>query len=95
MKALVIDDSKVMRRIVGKYLSTVGFEVEEAGNGQEALDFLESHGSVDLACIDWNMPVMSGTMPCISGAFQARIDLVAGSAMKALSPTDSAAMTAT
>ncbi|MFT0847556.1 response regulator [Actinomycetaceae bacterium L2_0104] len=60
MKALVIDDSKVMRRIVGKYLSTVGFEVEEAGNGQEALDFLESHGSVDLACIDWNMPVMDG-----------------------------------
>ena len=60
MKALVIDDSKVMRRIVGKYLVTAGFEVEEAANGQEALDFLAAHGTVDLACIDWNMPVMDG-----------------------------------
>ena len=60
MKALVIDDSKVMRRIVGKQLTTMGFDVEEAGDGQQALDYLEEHGSVDLACIDWNMPVMDG-----------------------------------
>ncbi len=60
MKALVIDDSRVMRRIVGGQLRDLGFSVVEAGNGQEALDVLTDQGVVDLACIDWNMPVMDG-----------------------------------
>jgi two-component system chemotaxis response regulator CheY len=60
MKALVIDDSRAMRRIVGGILRDLGYETVEAGNGQEALDALEEHGPVDLACIDWNMPVMDG-----------------------------------
>ena len=60
MRALVIDDSRVMRRIVGKNLLDLGFETIEAGNGQEALDLLASGVEVDLACIDWNMPVMDG-----------------------------------
>lgn len=60
MKALVIDDSRVMRRIVTRYLSGIGYEVHEAADGQEAIDALESGGVVDLACIDWNMPVMDG-----------------------------------
>lgn len=60
MKALVIDDSRVMRRIISGHLKGLGFEVQEAGDGQQALDVLESGGAVDLACIDWNMPVMDG-----------------------------------
>jgi two-component system chemotaxis response regulator CheY len=60
MKALVIDDSRVMRRIVGGILSDVGFDVVEAGDGREALDQLEQHDDVSLCCIDWNMPVMTG-----------------------------------
>ena len=61
MKALVIDDSRIMRRIIGSHLSGLGFEVLEAGDGRQALDVLESTGGqVDLACIDWNMPVMDG-----------------------------------
>ncbi len=60
MKALVIDDSRVMRRIVGTILKDVGFEVIEAGDGQEALMRLEQHPDVRLCCIDWNMPVMNG-----------------------------------
>ncbi|MFP5355635.1 MAG: response regulator [Gemmatimonadota bacterium] len=60
MKALVIDDSRVMRRIVGGILSDVGFDVVEAGDGREALDQLEQHDDVSLCCIDWNMPVMNG-----------------------------------
>jgi len=60
MKALVIDDSRVMRRIVGGHLRDLGFSVVEAGNGQEALDVLTDQGTVDLACVDWNMPVMDG-----------------------------------
>ncbi|SEJ55630.1 response regulator [Demequina mangrovi] len=60
MKALVIDDSRVMRRIIGAILTDVGFEVIEAGDGQEALMRLEQHPDVRLCCIDWNMPVMNG-----------------------------------
>ncbi|MCZ2811001.1 response regulator [Modestobacter sp. VKM Ac-2979] len=64
MRALVIDDSRAMRRIVGSILKDFGYEVREAGDGQQALDALQggkAEGWVpDLCCIDWNMPVMDG-----------------------------------
>ena len=60
MKALVIDDSRTMRRIVAGILESLGFDVVQAAHGQEALDLLEGGLQVDLACIDWNMPVMDG-----------------------------------
>jgi two-component system chemotaxis response regulator CheY len=60
MRALVIDDSRAMRRIVSGILAGIGFETAEAGDGRQALDLLESGQTFDLACIDWNMPVMNG-----------------------------------
>jgi len=60
MRALVIDDSRTMRRIVAGTLEGLGFETLQAEHGQEALDHLEAGEQVDLACIDWNMPVMDG-----------------------------------
>ena len=64
MRALVIDDSRAMRRIVGSILKDLGFEVREAGDGREALDVLQDGQTEgwlpDLCCIDWNMPVMDG-----------------------------------
>jgi two-component system chemotaxis response regulator CheY len=60
MKALVIDDSRVMRKIVSNILVEVGFDTIEAENGQQALDQMEAHDDVTLCCIDWNMPVMTG-----------------------------------
>ena len=60
MRALVIDDSRAMRRIVGTILKSFGYEVREAGDGREALDVLEEGYTPDLCCIDWNMPVMDG-----------------------------------
>ena len=60
MKALVIDDSATMRHIVADILGGLGFESSQAANGQEALDLLESGERFELACIDWNMPVMDG-----------------------------------
>jgi len=64
VRALVIDDSRAMRRIVGTILKDFGFEVREAGDGRQALDALQegkAEGWVpDLCCIDWNMPVMDG-----------------------------------
>lgn len=60
MRALVIDDSRTMRMIVGKILSELGFEIVEAGTGQEALQKLAETGPLDLAMVDWNMPEMNG-----------------------------------
>ncbi len=60
MRALVIDDSKAMRMIIGRILKEVGFEVSEACHGKDALDRLRTTGPVDLALVDWNMPEMNG-----------------------------------
>lgn len=62
MRALIVDDSRAMRRIVGRILVDAGFEILEAGDGQEALDVLAAQGGDPpaLACVDWNMPVMDG-----------------------------------
>jgi two-component system chemotaxis response regulator CheY len=34
--------------------------VAEAGDGKQALDLLEQSGPIDIALVDWNMPVMTG-----------------------------------
>jgi two-component system, chemotaxis family, chemotaxis protein CheY len=60
MKALVIDDSRAMRMVVRRIVAGLGFEVVEAGNGEEALAVLAASEPVDVALIDWNMPVMNG-----------------------------------
>jgi two-component system, chemotaxis family, chemotaxis protein CheY len=60
VKAIVIDDSRAMRTILKGALARQGFDVVEAGDGREALDQLEQMGAVELALIDWNMPVMTG-----------------------------------
>lgn len=62
MKIVIVDDSKAMRMIVKRTLRQAGFEehaVEEATNGAEALQVIES-ASPDLILSDWNMPEMNG-----------------------------------
>jgi two-component system chemotaxis response regulator CheY len=60
MKALVVDDSRSMRAIISKQLRELGFTVEEAQSGQEALSKLHAGGPVDIVLLDWNMPEMDG-----------------------------------
>jgi len=62
VKALIVDDSSVMRKIVERSLRQAGIdlaEVREAGNGAEALGVLKE-STVDLILCDINMPVMDG-----------------------------------
>lgn len=60
-KALVIDDSKAARLIVRHILSGLGYEIEQAANGKEALEYLKAHpNELSLALVDWNMPEMNG-----------------------------------
>src|SRR5579871_1654634 len=58
--ALVVDDAKVIRILLSHRLRELGYEVIEAVNGKEALEKLSLAPSVQVALIDWNMPVMSG-----------------------------------
>jgi two-component system chemotaxis response regulator CheY len=61
MRAMVVDDSRAMRSMLRRILIENGFEVvAEAENGREALEALERVGALDLALLDWNMPVMNG-----------------------------------
>jgi two-component system chemotaxis response regulator CheY len=62
IRALIVDDSSVMRKIVERSLRQAGIELEkvlEAGNGAEALAVLGTE-KVDLILCDINMPVMDG-----------------------------------
>lgn len=61
MYALIIDDSRAMRRILRTVVEPLGFRILEAGDGREGLDRLEEHyPDVELTLVDWNMPVMNG-----------------------------------
>jgi len=62
IRALIVDDSSVMRKIVERSLRQAGVELEkvvEASNGAEALAGLNDN-AVDLILCDINMPVMDG-----------------------------------
>jgi two-component system chemotaxis response regulator CheY len=60
MRALVIDDSRAIRMLIGNILREIGVEVIEAGDGQEALEQLKRNPDVELMLVDWNMPVLNG-----------------------------------
>lgn len=59
-RALVIDDSRAVRSIIRQILTELSFEVHEAEDGAAALKKVQELGGVDLATVDWNMPVMDG-----------------------------------
>jgi two-component system chemotaxis response regulator CheY len=56
---LVVDDSKVIRKVARHILETLNFSVDEAEDGREALSRCEA-AMPDVILLDWNMPVMSG-----------------------------------
>ena len=60
MKALIIDDSRTMRRLLASYLSAYSADIVEAEDGLQALEQLRQHAPLDLALVDWDMPNMNG-----------------------------------
>jgi two-component system chemotaxis response regulator CheY len=60
MQALIVDDSRALRRILGDMLRQLGFEVSEAANGREGLAQLENGQAPSVVLVDWNMPEMNG-----------------------------------
>jgi len=56
---LVVDDSKVIRKVARRILEELSFDIDEAVDGQDALDACE-RTMPDVVLLDWNMPVMDG-----------------------------------
>lgn len=56
---LVVDDSRVVRKVARRIVEEIGFRCEEAEDGQQAYEFCETV-MPDCILLDWNMPVMSG-----------------------------------
>ncbi len=49
MNALIVDDSRAIRRILSGMLTDIGFAVAEASHGKEALAHLQAHADIGLA----------------------------------------------
>ena len=60
---LLADDDTATRRIVARILETSGYQVNQAANGQAALDAVRSNPP-DFLITDWQMPGMDGLELC-------------------------------
>ena len=60
MRALVVDDSRPLRRIESEILTELGFQTSDAANGRIALESLAAQPLPDVILVDWNMPEMDG-----------------------------------
>lgn len=56
---LIVDDSRVVRKVAGRIIRDLKFDVSEASDGAEALDLCRA-SMPDAVLLDWNMPVMNG-----------------------------------
>ena len=64
LKILVVDDESRMRKLVGDFLTKNGYEVLEAGDGQEALDIFYRQKDLALVVLDVMMPKVDGWQVC-------------------------------
>jgi two-component system chemotaxis response regulator CheY len=61
LRALIIDDSRAMRTILSRIVSSLGFEISQAGDGKQGLAVLQNEPALpNLIMVDWNMPEMNG-----------------------------------
>ena len=56
---LIVDDSRVIRKVAQRIFQALDFETQEAEDGQIALDACKAR-MPDAVLLDWNMPVMDG-----------------------------------
>lgn len=58
-RCLVVDDSRVIRKVARRILEDLRFGISEAADGKEALEICRA-GMPEAILLDWNMPNMSG-----------------------------------
>lgn len=56
---LIVDDSRIIRKVARRIVEGLGYEVDEAADGSEALAYCTG-AMPDVLLVDWNMPVMDG-----------------------------------
>ena len=56
---LVVDDSKIVRKVTRRIFEGLGYHVDEAEDGSVALDYCKNQLPF-LIMLDWHMPVMNG-----------------------------------
>ncbi len=64
IKILVVDDEERMRRLVKDFLTKAGYQVLEAADGEEALDYFYEQKDIGLLILDVMMPRMDGWEVC-------------------------------
>lgn len=74
---LIVDDSRMIRKVARTILESLGYVVSEAENGEEAMGKCKA-AMPDLILLDWNMPVMSGVefvsaLRRVEGSLQAKV----------------------
>ncbi len=60
MRAIVMDDSRVIRIMLRRVLESLRFDVVDFPDALSGLAWLQHGGTADLALVDWNMPGMTG-----------------------------------
>jgi two-component system chemotaxis response regulator CheY len=56
---LIVDDSRIIRKVARRIVEGLGYDVDEAADGAEALSYCAGV-MPDMLLVDWNMPVMDG-----------------------------------
>jgi two-component system chemotaxis response regulator CheY len=56
---LIVDDSRIVRRVARRIFEDMKFTCAEAEDGQQAVDSC-AENMPDVVLLDWNMPVMTG-----------------------------------
>ena len=64
LKILVVDDESRMRKLVRDFLVRNQYEVLEAGDGEEAMEFFFAQKDIALVILDVMMPKMDGWQVC-------------------------------
>ena len=59
-KCLIVDDSKVVRKVLRRIVEDMGFTCGEADYGGGAFDYCVENGMPDVILLDWNMPGIDG-----------------------------------
>jgi carbon storage regulator CsrA len=59
-KALLVEDDNIQRELLAGFLRQSGMDVDTAGDGADALDYLHSHGKPDVVLLDMGLPRVDG-----------------------------------
>ena len=62
-KILIVDDNPEIREVLNVLLSSEGYDVIEAKDGQEAIDMVSDN--IDLYILDIMMPIINGYQACV------------------------------